>query len=158
MWLNYKGNPVLGLANFPILNKFYYNISNKASYVSENGIKRKLTVNKKATFSTMKMSAAFHGSLSLKQQSKIPQILKQMQFPCVDALSYSHFTEGKLDAVLQCSNKIWDIHPLIPIIEAAGGIITTWKNQNAVKAGNILVSANKSIHNKIIKLLKPVVR
>jgi myo-inositol-1(or 4)-monophosphatase len=156
--LNYKGNPVLGLANFPILNKFYYNISNKASYVSENGIKRKLTVNKKATFSTMKMSAAFHGSLSLKQQSKIPQILKRMQFPCVDALSYSHFAEGKLDAVLQCSNKIWDIHPLIPIIEAAGGIITTWKNENAVKAGNILVSANKSIHNKIIKILKPVVR
>ena len=45
-----------------------------------------------------------------------------MQFPCADALSYSHFAEGKVDAVLQCSNKIWDIHPLIPIIKAAGGV------------------------------------
>ena len=24
--LNYKGNPVIGLANFPILKKFYFNI------------------------------------------------------------------------------------------------------------------------------------
>ena len=36
-----------------------------------------------------------------------------MQFPCSDALSYSHLAEGKLDIVIQCGNKIWDIHPLI---------------------------------------------
>ena len=154
--LNFKGEPVLGLANFPILKKYYLNTSNKASYVIENGKKKKIQVNSKASFSNMKMSAAFHGGLTLKQQSKIPQILKRMQFPCADALSYAHFTEGKVDTVLQCSNKIWDIHPLIPIIRAAGGIVTTWSNDNAVKAGNILCSSNKSIHNKLLKILKPV--
>ena len=85
----------------------------------------------------MKMSAAFHGGLSLQRQGKIPQILKLMQFPCADALSYSHLAEGKVDVVIQCGNKIWDIHPLIPIIEAAGGIVSTWKNESAIKAGNI---------------------
>ena len=40
--------------------------------------------------------------------------------------------------------------------KASGGVITTWKNEDAVKAGNILVSANSSIHNKVLKLLKPV--
>ena len=154
--LNYKGNPVLGLANFPILKKYYFNTSNKVAYVFENGKKKKIKVNHKATFSNMKMSAAFHGGLSLKQQSKIPQILKRMQFPCADALSYSHFAEGKVDAVLQCSNKIWDIHPLVPIIKAAGGIVTTWNNNNAINAGNIICSSNKSIHNKLLKILKPV--
>ena len=79
-----------------------------------------------------------------------------MQFPCADALSYSHLAEGKVDVVLQCSNKIWDIHPLIPIIKAAGGIITTWNNSNAIKAGNIICSSNKVIHNKLLKILKPV--
>ena len=38
--LNYKGEPVIGLANFPILKKFYFNVSNKISYVSENRKKR----------------------------------------------------------------------------------------------------------------------
>ena len=156
--LNYKGNPILGLANFPILKKCYFNSSDKVSYVFENKRKKRIRVNSKATFSNMKMSAAFHGGLSLKQQKKIPQILKRMQFPCADALSYSHFTEGKIDVVLQCSNKIWDIHPLIPIIKAAGGTVTTWKNDDPKKAGNIVCSANKILHKKIIKILRPVAK
>ena len=154
--LNFKGKPVLGLANFPILNKFYLNFNNKDAFVIENGRKRKISVSKNVIFNQIKVSGAFHGAISLKQQMKIPKVLKLMQFPTADALSYSHLCEGKIDVVFQATNKIWDIHPLIPIIKAAGGIVTTWDNRDAVNAGSILVSANKSIHLKMLKLLKPV--
>jgi|TARA_B100001142_G_scaffold72383_1_gene73136 myo-inositol-1(or 4)-monophosphatase len=153
--LNYKGEPILGLANFPILKKYYFNTSNKSSYIFEHGKKKKIRVNKKILFSNIKLSGAFNGSLSLKKQQKISKIIKLMQFPCTDALSYSHLAEGKIDVVIQAGNKIWDIHPLIPIIKAAGGIVTNWKNESAVKAGNILVTTNKNIHKKMLKLLKP---
>ena len=156
--LNFKGNPVLGLLNFPVLKKYYLNHTDRVAYVVENGKKNKLSVNKKVSFKNIKVSAAFHGWLSLNKQKKIPKILKLMQFPCADALSYAHFAEGKVDVVIQCSNKIWDIHPVIPIIKAAGGVITTWNNNNAILAGNILVSANKSIHSKLLKLLKPALK
>tara|TARA_Y100000287_G_scaffold38801_1_gene29518 strand:- start:665 stop:1471 length:807 start_codon:yes stop_codon:yes gene_type:complete len=154
--LNYKGIPILGLANFPVLKKYYLNYSDKIAYVVNNGTRKKISVNKKATFKGVKVSAAFHGWLPLDKQKKIPQILKLMQFPCSDALSYSHLAEGRVDIVIQCSNKIWDIHPLIPIIKAAGGYISTWDNRDAINAGNILVSSNKIIHSKFLKLLKPV--
>jgi histidinol phosphatase-like enzyme (inositol monophosphatase family) len=154
--LNFKGTPVVGLANFPILNKHYLNFDNKSSFVFENGKKRKISVSKNITFDKIKVAGAFHGHLSFKQQIKIPKVLRLMQFPCTDALSYSHLCEGKIDVVLQCINKIWDIHPLIPIIKAAGGIVTTWDNRDAINAGSILVSSNQSIHNKMLKLLKPV--
>ena len=154
--LNYKGKPVLGLANYPILKKYYFNTSQKNAYVVEGNKRKKLKVNNKVSFSNLKMSAAFHGNLTLKQQKKIPKILKLMQFPCADALSYSHLAEGKVDVVLQCINKIWDIHPLIPIIKAAGGVVSTWNNDDPIKAGNIIASANKSIHNKVLRILKPV--
>jgi len=154
--LNYKGSPIVGLANFPELNKYYFNTSQKNAYVVEKGKKRKLSANKKATFKNVKVAGAFHGWLSLKKQSKIPQVLKLMQFPCFDALSYAHFCEGKIDVVIQCKNKIWDVHPIIPIVLAAGGIASTWKNKNAKYAGNILISANKNLHLKLLKLLKPV--
>ncbi len=154
--LNFEGKPIIGLANYPILRKYYFNISDKIAYVVDQGKKRKIKVNKKVSFKNLKMSAAFHGMLSLNQQKKIPKILNLMQFPCADALSYSHLAEGKVDVVIQCGNKIWDIHPLIPIIEAAGGIVSTWKNTNAVKGGNIVASANRDIQNKILKILKPI--
>jgi myo-inositol-1(or 4)-monophosphatase len=56
---------------------------------------------------------------------------------------------------MQCQNKIWDIHALIPIISAAGGIATNWKNGNAKHGGSVLISANKTIHKKMLKLLRP---
>ena len=154
--LNFKGNPVVGLANFPILNKYYLNFDNKNSFVFEKGKKRKISVSKNIPFSQIKVSGAFHGAVSLKQQMTIPKVLKLIQFPTADALSYSHLCEGKIDVVFQAANKIWDIHPLMPIIKAAGGVVSTWDNRDAVNAGNILVSANQSIHNKMLKLLKPV--
>jgi len=156
--LNYKGRPVMGLANFPKLNKYYLNFSDKTAYIFEKGKKRKLTVNKNISFNQMKVAGAFHGWLSLSKQKKIPKVLKLMQFPCFDALSYAHLCEGRIDVVLQCLNKIWDIHPIIPIVKASGGIISTWKNEDAIKAGNILVSANKTIHKRILKLLKPALK
>ena len=156
--LNYKGVPVIGLANYPVLKKYYFNTSEKTAYVVDQGKKRKIKVNKKVLFKDIKMSAGFHGMLSLNKQKKIPKILKLMQFPCADALSYSHLAEGKVDTVLQCGNKIWDIHPLIPIIKAAGGVVSTWKNTDAVKAGNIVASANNNVQNKILKILKPIVK
>jgi len=153
--LNYKGNPQVGLANFPRLNKYYFNTSNKNAYVVDNGKKKKLSVNKKATLKNFKVSGAFHGYLSLKKQKKISKVLKLMQFPCFDALSYAHFCEGKIDVVMQCQNKIWDIHALIPIISAAGGIATNWKNGDAKYGGSVLISANRNIHKKMLKLLRP---
>ena len=68
--LNFKGSPVLGLLNFPVLKKYYLNHTDKVAYVVENGKKNKLSVNKKVSFKNIKVSAAFHGWLSLNKQKK----------------------------------------------------------------------------------------
>ena len=57
--LNFKGYPVIGLANFPMLKKFYFNSSNKRAFLVENNKRKKISVNKKVSFSNIKMSAAF---------------------------------------------------------------------------------------------------
>tara|TARA_B100001250_G_scaffold406561_1_gene425821 strand:- start:731 stop:1528 length:798 start_codon:yes stop_codon:yes gene_type:complete len=156
--LNYKNIPLVGLANFPKLKKFYINENKNSAYVYENGKKRKIRVNKKINFNNIKVSAAFHGWLPIKKQLKISKFIKKIQFPCFDALTYAQLAEGRVDVVVQCANKIWDIHPLIPIINAAGGVVTTWNNKDPVLAGNIAVSNNKTNHLKILKLLKPALK
>ena len=154
--LNYNGEPILGLANFPKMKKYYLNVNKNSAYVFENNKKRKLKVNSKLNFTNAKLAAAFHNQLTLKQQSKIQKFIKRMQFPCFDALTYRQLAEGRLEMVAQCANKIWDIHPIMPIVRAAGAIVTTWGNKNPVVGGNIIVSNNKANHKKILKLLKPL--
>ena len=154
--LNYNGEPILGLANFPKMKKYYLNVNKNTAYVFENNKKRKLKVNSKLNFANSKLAAAFHNQLTLKQQSKIHKFIKRMQFPCFDALTYCQLAEGRLEMVAQCANKIWDIHPIMPIVRASGAIVTTWGNRNPVVGGNIIVSNNKANHKQILKLLKPL--
>ena len=73
--LNYKGSPVIGLANFPKLKKFYLNTNKTTAYVYENKKKRRLKVNKKINFKNIKLAAAFHGWLPIQKQLKIKKIL-----------------------------------------------------------------------------------
>ena len=154
--LNYNEEPILGLANFPKMKKYYLNVNKNTAYVFENNKKRKLKVNSKLNFANSKLAAAFHNQLTLKQQSKIQKFIKRMQFPCFDALTYCQLAEGRLEMVAQCANKIWDIHPIMPIVRASGAIVTTWGNKNPVVGGNIIVSNNKANHKQILKLLKPL--
>ncbi len=154
--LNYMSSPIIGLVNFPILKKYYLNETDKNAYVFENGKKRKLKVNKDAKFKGIKLTAAFHGNLSFKHQEKISKILQLNNFPTSDALSYMQVADGTLDVAIQCGNHIWDIHPSIPIIKAAGGVVTNWRDENIIKKDNTLVSANKLVHKKILELLSPL--
>ena len=154
--VNYKKVPILGLVNFPILKKYYITGANHQSYLVENNKFKKLNVAKNTSFNKTKMAGSFFGWLPLKKQLKISKLVSLMRFPCSDALSYCQLCEGKLDAVIQCSNKIWDVHPMIPLIRNAGGLINTWKYKDAKQAGNIVASSNIKTHKKLIKMLKPV--
>ena len=154
--VNYKGVPTFGLANFPMLKKYFITGINKKSYLMENNKAKILKVSQSSSLKKSKIAGNFFGWLSLNQQNKISKLTKLINFPCTDALSYCSLCEGKIDAVLQCKNKIWDVHSMIPLIKNAGGVITTWKGKDPKNGGNIVASSNKQLHRKILNLLKPL--
>ena len=47
----------------------------------------------------------------------------------------------------------YDIAALIPVIEGAGGIVTTWTGESAAKGGDIVASGNRALHDKALALL-----
>ena len=155
--VNYNREPILGLVNFPMLKKHYITGVNKKSYLVENNKFKRLKVLKSKSLNKSKIAGNFFGWLSLDEQKKISKLTKLMRFPCSDALSYCQLCEGKLDVVLQCYNKIWDIHPMITLIKNAGGYITTWKGGDPRVGGSIVASSSKEIHKKVLNLLKPVI-
>ena len=105
---------------------------------------------------TIKIIGNFHGTLSYEKQRKvIKKFGWSFRLAGFDALNYCLLAEGKVDAVIEANLKPYDILPLIPIIKNAGAIVTNWKNEPAENGGNILATSNKTLHNKILKLLKP---
>ena len=154
--LSFKNKSLIGLANFPGLNKFYIN-DKKNAYVFKKNKKVKLNTSKNNNLNSVKILGNFHGNISLKKQKKIfKRCGKSFRNISYDALSYCLLAEGKIDAVIESNLKPYDIIPLIPIIKKSGGCITNWNNEPAEKAGNILATSNKKLHNKLLKVLKNI--
>ena len=55
--INYKGQPIFGLANFPKLKKYYYNTSVDKAYVVEDNKRTKIHVNKNAKLKNKLLSS-----------------------------------------------------------------------------------------------------
>jgi|TARA_B110000259_G_scaffold20486_1_gene21352 histidinol phosphatase-like enzyme (inositol monophosphatase family) len=154
--LTYKNQPVLGLANFPALNKFYIS-DQKKSYLINNKTTI-LKTSKEGDLKKCKIIGHLHEALFQKKYNKkIKKILSAVTYfgaATFDALNFCLLAEGKVEAVIETNLKPFDIVPVIPIIEKAGGIVTTWNNGPAIQGGNILATSNKKLHNKILKILK----
>ena len=153
--LSYKEKSLLGLANFPELNKYYIN-DKKKSYLYKNKKKLILKSSNNSNLKKIKIIGNFHGTLSYEKQRRvIKKFGWSFRLAGFDALNYCLLAEGKVDAVIEANLKPYDILPLIPIIKNSGAIVSNWKNEPAEKGGNILSTSNRKLHNKILKLLKP---
>ena len=154
--LTFKDQPVLGLANFPALNKFYIS-DQKKSYLI-NGKKTILKTSMETNLKRCKVIGHLHETLfSKKYNEKIRKIMSSVSYfgiATFDALNFCLLAEGKVEAVIESDLKPFDIAPLIPIIEKAGGLVSTWRNKSATMGGNILATSNKKLHYKILRLLK----
>ena len=154
--LTHKNEPILGLANFPVLNKFYIN-DRKKSYLINNK-KTILKTSKESNLKKCKVIGHLHEILFQKKYNKkINKIISSVAYfgaATFDALNFCLLAEGKVEVVIETNLKPFDIVPLIPIIEKAGGIVTTWNNQSATRGGNILATSNKRLHEKILKILR----
>ena len=153
--LSFKEKSLVGLANFPELNKYYIN-DKKNSYLFKDRKKIILRSSNNNNLKTIKIIGNFHGTLSYEKQRKvIKKFGWSFRLAGFDALNYCLLAEGKVDAVIEANLKPYDILPLIPIIKNSGAIVTNWRNEPAEEGGNILATSNKVLHNKILKLLKP---
>ncbi len=153
--LSYKNKSLLGLANFPELNKYYTN-DEKNSYLYKNNKKSILRSSNNNDLKKIKIIGNFHGTLSYERQRKvIKKFGWSFRLAGFDALNYCLLAEGYVDAVIEANLKPYDILPLIPIMKNSGAIVTNWKNEPAESGGNILATSNKILHKKIIKILKP---
>jgi myo-inositol-1(or 4)-monophosphatase len=71
-----------------------------------------------------------------------------------DCYAYCMVAAGYVDLVVEAGLKPHDVLPLIPIIEGAGGIVTSWDGGPATNGGRILAAGDKRVHEQALKLLQ----
>jgi myo-inositol-1(or 4)-monophosphatase len=63
-----------------------------------------------------------------------------------DCYAYCALAAGFVDLVIETNLKPHDIVALAPIVEGAGGVITTWDGEPAAKGGRIIASGDPRLH------------
>ena len=70
-----------------------------------------------------------------------------------DCYAYCLLAAGHIDLIVEAGLKPHDVVALIPIIERAGGRITTWDGRLAAAGGRIVASGDPRIHEEVLKIL-----
>lgn len=71
-----------------------------------------------------------------------------------DCYSYGMLAMGQVDLIVEGDLKPYDIVPLIPIVEAAGGVITDWQGGSAAEGGLVVAAACASLHAQALQVLQ----
>lgn len=70
-----------------------------------------------------------------------------------DCYAYAMVAAGHIDLVVESSLKSYDIAALIPVVEQAGGVVSTWQGDNAIHGGSIIAAATPQLHAAALEIL-----
>ena len=70
-----------------------------------------------------------------------------------DCYAYCLLAAGFVDLVVESDLKPYDIGALIPIIEQAGGVVTTVEGGRAEDGGDIVAAATTELHQAALAVL-----
>jgi len=72
-----------------------------------------------------------------------------------DSYGYALLASGHVDLVVEADLKPYDVMALVPIIEGAGGVVTTWAGWPVTAGfkGDIIAAATPGLHTAALQLL-----
>jgi len=71
----------------------------------------------------------------------------------IDCYAYCLLAAGHVDLVIEAGLGFYDIAPLMPIVEAAGGVVTDWRGAPVRGGGRVIAAASPTLHAQALALL-----
>jgi len=71
-----------------------------------------------------------------------------------DCYCYTQLAMGLVDVVIENGLGAYDIQALIPLIEAAGGVVSNWSGGRCDQGGAVLACGDPTLHKALISRLK----
>jgi myo-inositol-1(or 4)-monophosphatase len=70
-----------------------------------------------------------------------------------DCYAYCLLAMGLIDIVIESSLQAYDVQALIPIVTAAGGVMTSWGGGGCDEGGSVVACGDRVLHAEVLKLL-----
>jgi myo-inositol-1(or 4)-monophosphatase len=143
------GEPILGLIDQPVTGERWSGGQDILSAFT-NSLGGRIGTRATGTLAEAELSSTapeMFASDGLERFGRLKQACRRVYWGG-DAYAYGLLAIGQIDIVAESGLKPWDWAALVPVIEAAGGVVTDW---NGVRPrlgsdGTILAAANGALH------------
>jgi myo-inositol-1(or 4)-monophosphatase len=149
------GEPVYGMMHQPFTRERFFGDGGAARYRGPAG-NRDLRVR---TCDSLKDAVMFTTSPLLMNEAdrarfKLVEDKVKLSRYGGDCYAYCMLAAGQIDLIVETELKTHDIVALIPIINGAGGIVTTWEGGPPQAGGRIVVAGDRRVHAAALEILK----
>lgn len=141
--LRYQGQPLMGLIGQPYLQEVFLGVPSGSRLIRPDG-QRPLRVRPcprltEATLAATDPVGCFNGA----EQGAFNQVRSAARLTRLggDAYIFALVALGGIDIVVEAGLKTWDIDPIIPVIENAGGLVTDWRGRPLGRHGGQVAAA-----------------
>ena len=157
--LMHHGKPIAGMLNQPFTREMFIADSSGAHWhgldAQGNLETRRLKTRACAALDTATLLTTSPYLIAGELRDKYLNVQQQVRLPRFggDCYIYAQLAMGHADLVIEAGLKPHDIVALIPIIERAGGVITTWSGGDAAKGGAIIAAGDARVHAQAMAIL-----
>lgn len=153
--LNYKDTPLLGMMNQPFTGERFWG-SQLGSFGRWSGETRALKVRSVDRLSDAIITSTcpdlFGSDDDRLRFDRLRTQCRMTRFGG-DCYNYCLLAMGHIDLVVESGLQTYDIAPLVPLVQGAGGVITSWSGEGAGNGGQIIAAGSKALHEEAMAIL-----
>jgi myo-inositol-1(or 4)-monophosphatase len=154
--LTFRGKAVLGLVSQPFVQEIF--IGGIYGSWSENiAGRRRLAVRSAPNIAEAILTTVAPEIYQSEKQRRVLEALRsrtRMTRFGGDAYFFAMLAAGFVDIAMDAGLETYDIAALVPIIEGAGGTITTWEGCEATGGGDIIAAASPALHEAVLEIIR----
>lgn len=149
---------ILGVMDQPFLQERYTSVSG-ASWLQSRGEKTQLKTRQGVSLSEATMYCTTPDMFDTPHDraafTRVRDAVRLSRYGG-DCYAYSLLASGHVDVVLDCDLQPYDIVALIPLIEAAGGVVSNWQGESAVDGGYVVAAGSAELHAQTLQRLQAI--
>jgi len=158
--LTYQDRAIAGLMGQPFTGEIYLGIEDQSELLHQ-GVKTPLRVSNKTTLDQAIMFTTTPELFSMSGHraayDAVEAKVRLARYGC-DCYAYTLLAAGHVDLVIEPLMNTYDIAPLVPIIEGAGGVVSTWDVTRPENGGNIIAAATPELRDAALKEMRKHMR
>jgi len=153
----HRGKLFAGLMAQPFIGEIFLGLDGSSSYQRDGGEETIITSSRTSRLADARLyttSPALFSTSQAKAFGQLAQKARLTRYGC-DCYAYCLLAAGHIDLVVEPDLKIYDIAALIPIIEFAGGKVTTFAGGSPDQGGDIIAAASAELHAQAMEIMRP---